>query len=94
MIYIVPHLLKLIKLLRKFLFHLQCFLINRYMANSLSDNPISEQYRKLKIDQFPIIELKECNLKRLDYIQQVLVTVHIMILNATCGNLIKQLLCA
>ena len=59
MIYIVPCLLKLIKLLNKILFKLQCFLIDRYMQNSPSDNPVSEKYRKLRIDAMPIVEQRQ-----------------------------------
>ena len=59
MIHIVPHLLRLIKLLNKILFKLQCFLVNRYMDNSPSDNPVSEKYRALQIDAFPIIEKRQ-----------------------------------
>ena len=63
MIHIVTLLLKLIKLLSKFLFTLQCFLINRYLANSPLENPVSEQYRMLQIDIMPVIE----NRKLFDY---------------------------
>lgn len=59
MIYIVPYLLKLIKFLNKILFKLQCFLVNRYMHNSPSDNPVSEIYRKLKVDAMPVIEQRQ-----------------------------------
>lgn len=59
MIYIVPYLLSLIKFLGKILFKLQCFLVNRYMKVSPSDNPISEKYRKLSIDAMPIIEQRQ-----------------------------------
>lgn len=59
MILIVPNLLNLLKLLSKFIFTLQCFLINKYMAHAPLENPVSEQYRKLQIDRIPIIETKE-----------------------------------
>lgn len=43
--YIIPLILKLIKYLNKNLFLLQCFLVNKYMEKSPSDNPVSEKYR-------------------------------------------------
>lgn len=58
-IYIITYLLRIIKSLSKFLFKVQCFLVNRYMANSPSDNPVSEKYRALKIDEMPIIEKRQ-----------------------------------
>jgi putative transposase len=58
-IHIVPHLLRLIKLLNKILFKLQCFLINRYMDKSPSDNPVSERYRALQIDAMPVVEKRK-----------------------------------
>lgn len=57
--YIVPHLLTLIKLLNKILFKFQCFLVNRYMNNSPSDNPVSEKYRPLQVDAKPIVEQRQ-----------------------------------
>ena len=59
MIHIVPHILRLIKLLNKILFKFQCFLVNRYMANTPADNPVSEQFRQLQIDAIPIVEKRE-----------------------------------
>ena len=59
MIYIIPYLLKLIKSLNKFLFKVQCFLVNRYIDNSPSDNPVSQKYRALKIDEMPIVEKRK-----------------------------------
>lgn len=59
MIYIVPHLLNLIKFLNKILFKLQCFLVDRYMHNSPSDNPVSEKYRTLRVDAMPIVEQRQ-----------------------------------
>ena len=57
--YIIPLILKLIKYLNKNLFLLQCFLVNKYMEKSPSDNPVSEKYRALKIDAMPIIEKRQ-----------------------------------
>jgi putative transposase len=58
-IHIVPQLLKLIKLLNKILFKIQCFLVNRYMDISPSDNPVSEKYRALNIDTMPVVEQRQ-----------------------------------
>jgi hypothetical protein len=58
-IHIVPHLLRLIKLLDKILFKLQCFLVNRYMDNFPSNNPVSEKYHALQIDAAPIVEKRQ-----------------------------------
>lgn len=64
--YIIPLLLKILKYLNKILFKLQCFLVNRYMKSSPSDNPVSERYRALKIDSAPIIEQRQlCDHKQL-----------------------------
>jgi putative transposase len=54
--YIVPPLLELIKCFQKILFKLQCFLVTRYIANTPLENPVSEQYHKLIIDDAPVVE--------------------------------------
>jgi len=64
---IVPQLLKIIKLLEKFLFNLKCFLINRYLANSPVENPVREQYRQFQADIMPVMESREI----LDYIKLI-----------------------
>ena len=56
---IISFILTLIKYLNKILFKFQTFLVNKYMKNDPSENPISEQYRKLQIDGMPIVEQKQ-----------------------------------
>ena len=58
-IYIVPHLLNLIKFLNKILFKLQCFLVDRYMQNSPPDNSVPGKYRTLRVDAMPIVEQRQ-----------------------------------
>ncbi|NPV44262.1 MAG: DDE-type integrase/transposase/recombinase [Firmicutes bacterium] len=53
---VVPYLLMLIKFLNKILFRFQCYLVNKFLQNSPSDNPVSEKYRVLRVDAMPIIE--------------------------------------
>lgn len=53
---VVPYLLMLIKFLNKILFKFQCFLVNKFLQNSPSDNPVSEKYRALRVDAMPIVE--------------------------------------
>lgn len=50
---IIPLILKLINFLSKFLYKLHCFLVNKYLSKSPSENPISPQYRKFKVDAMP-----------------------------------------
>lgn len=57
--YIISLILKLLKYLNKILFRLQCFLVHRFLDNASSDNPVSEKYRTLQMDQRPIIEKRE-----------------------------------
>jgi len=56
---IISFILVLIKYLNKFLFKFQTFLVNKYMKNDPSENPISEKYRRLQIDGMPIVEQKQ-----------------------------------
>jgi len=46
----------LITVLSKFLFNFDCFLVSTFLAKSPAENPVSEQYKKFKIDAMPIIE--------------------------------------
>lgn len=62
---VVPYLLMLIKFLNGVLFKFQCFLVEKFLQNSPSDNPVSEKYRALRVDAMPIIETREL----LDYRQ-------------------------
>ena len=57
--YIISFILALIKYLNKIFFKFQTFLVNKYIKNDPSKNPVSEQYRKLQIDGIPIIEQKQ-----------------------------------
>ncbi len=68
---IISFILKLIKYLNNFLFKLQCFLINKYLKNDPSSNPVSEKYRALQIDAPPIVEkqkLLDCNILLHEYL--------------------------
>lgn len=56
---VVPYLLMMIKFLNKVLFNFQCFLVEKFLQNSPSDNPVSEKYRALRVDAMPIIEKRE-----------------------------------
>ena len=62
---VAVYLLMLIKFLNRVLFKFQCFLVDRFLQNSPSDNPVSEKYRALRVDAMPIIEKREL----LDYRQ-------------------------
>lgn len=53
---IIPFILKLIKYLNKILFKFECFLVNKYIKNDSSDNPVSERYRTMQVDEMPIVE--------------------------------------
>lgn len=56
---IISFILVFIKYLNKILFKLQIFLVNKYVKNDASQNPVSEKYRKLRTDGIPVIEQRQ-----------------------------------
>lgn len=56
---IISFILVLIKYLNKILFKFQIFLVNKYVKNDVSQNPVSEKYHKLQIDGMPVIEQRQ-----------------------------------